>query len=66
MHCSNMSQQFTLPPTPSQVIDIMADLKKRSDVLCPVMEEIHPLSNARFLELALVTLLDLGYEIKHK
>ena len=66
LHIDAMNQQFALPPTPPQVIDIMADLKKRSDVLCPVMEKIHPLSNAKFLELALVTLLDLGYEIKHK
>lgn len=46
--------------------DIITDLKKRSDVLCPVMAEIHPLTFVQHLELALSTLIELGYEIKQK
>lgn len=59
---SNLLYTIGMKNSPS-ITSILADLKKRSDVLCPVMAEIHPLTNEQFLELALVTLVDLGYVI---
>ena len=57
-------EDTTSTKTPEDSVTfILADLKKRSDVLCPVMEEIYPLTNEKFLELALITLIDLGYRI---
>ena len=53
-------------PTPSshpQVVKAMEALKKNSDVLCPVMAEIHPLSAPVHIEMALSTLIDLGFTI---
>ena len=41
----------------------MEALKKNSDVLCPVMAEIHPLSAPVHIEMALSTLIDLGFTI---
>jgi len=55
------STPFSL--THPQVINAMETLKKKSDVLCPVMAEIHPLPAPTHIAMALCTLIDLGFTI---
>jgi hypothetical protein len=42
---------------------IINQLNKWTDLFCPVMEKVSPLSNKQFLELSLNTLIEMGYTI---
>lgn len=49
-------------PTPLTQ-SILDHLKKGTDLLCPVMQEIYPQDNVKFLTMALNTLVEIGYTI---
>lgn len=59
-------QTKTLSPTEQQALDLCLILKQHSDVFCPVMQDLLPLTNNQFAHLVLQTLLEIGYEIKPK
>jgi hypothetical protein len=42
---------------------IINQLKQWTDLFCPVMEKVTPLSNKQFLEISLNTLIEMGYTI---
>jgi len=50
-------------PTHPQVIEAMKTLKDKSDILCPFMAKVFPMTPQKHVEMTLCALIDLGFKI---